>query len=180
MEHEERILTLMMDALDGELSAAEQIELETQLEAHPLYMQEWQALQAIDTLFRQTPALMPAADFAQRTIARLPNRRVRVWVLSVVYGLLLISGALPLLLGLWVFTRLDSLLAEPALMGSLFQLLGESLQIAGTLLRAVASGIGAFVVAQPVVLGWLLVMVGVIFVWGGVYRQLVAQSEQIS
>ncbi|MCZ7673420.1 MAG: hypothetical protein M5U34_43045 [Chloroflexi bacterium] len=33
---------------------------------------------AVHTLLQQAPALAPAADFAQRTIARLPNRRARL------------------------------------------------------------------------------------------------------
>ncbi|HEX6384541.1 MAG TPA: zf-HC2 domain-containing protein, partial [Anaerolineae bacterium] len=100
MEHDE-IYTMMMDALDGELSASNRIELESHLRACPPCAREWQALLAIDMLFRQTPALRPAADFAQRTLARLPNRRYRIWAIMAVYVLLLLSGMLPLFLGVW-------------------------------------------------------------------------------
>lgn len=180
MEQEERIYMLMMDALDGELSAAEHDELQSHLRTRPALMREWQALHTIDTLLRSTPALQPAADFTQRTIARLPNHRARIRVISVVYVLLLLSGILPLLLGLWVINRLGAVLSEPALLGGFGQVVYNGLQVAGAVVRALFSSVGEFVTQQPAVLGLLLVMVGVVFVWSGVYRQLVGQSRQIS
>lgn len=180
MEQEERIYMLMMDALDGELTPEQHVELEADLQAYPEMMREWQALQAIDTLFKQTPLLTPAADFAQRTIARLPNRRARIGVIGVVYVLLLLSGVLPLLLGIWAVNQLGVILSEPMLVNSLLQTVSEGLTVLGLLLRASVSSVGEFVVQQPAILGWLLVMAGVVVVWGGVYRQLVTQPTQIS
>ena len=180
MEQEDRIYMLMMDALDGELSAEGYDELQSHLRSRPALMREWQALQAIDTLFRSTPMLQPAADFTQRTVARLPNHRARIRVISVVYVLLLLSGVLPLLLGLWVINRLGTVLSEPALLGGFGQVVYNSLQVAGAVARALFTSVGEFVAQQPYVLGLLLVMVGVVFVWSGVYRQLVGQSGQIS
>lgn len=178
MEHDE-IYTMMMDALDGELSASNRIELESHLRACPACVREWQTLLAIDMLFRQTPALSPAADFAQRTLARLPNRRYRIWAIVAVYVLLLLSGMLPLLLGIWAVSRFGPMVSEPTMVRNLLESLDKGLQVTGTVLRALLSAVGEFVVQQPSVLGWLLVMAGVVFLWSGVYRQLVSQPRQI-
>ena len=99
---EENAYSLMMEALDGELSATGWAELESHLRVRPELAQEWQALQAIDQLFRSTPALSPAADFTQRTLARLPNRRTRLWFVASLYVLLLVVGLIPVLFIGWL------------------------------------------------------------------------------
>lgn len=178
MRHNE-IYTMMMGALDGELSANGHVELESHLRACPSCAREWQALMAIDMLFRQTPALSPAAGFAQRTLARLPNRRYRIWIISAIYVLLLLSGTLPLLLVVWAVSRFGPMLTEPVMVSSLLASLERTLRITGTVLRALLSGLGEFLVQQPAVLGWLMVMAGLVFLWSGIYRQLVSQPGQV-
>ncbi len=180
MEQEEYIYTLMMDALDGELAVEGRSEMDVYLQSHPALMREWEALQTIDTLFRQTPALEPAANFMQRTIDMLPNHQARQRVIGIIYLMLLLSGILPLLLAVWVINRVGGTVADPAMLGSAGQFVVEGLQIAGTLLRAVFSGAGELVMQQPIIWGWLLVMAGVVFLWSGVYRQLMGQPRQIS
>lgn len=71
MENEEYIFTLMMDALDGEISAPEQAELSTYLQTHPGLAEEWAMMQTIETLFQEAPALAPAPGFAQRTLDQM-------------------------------------------------------------------------------------------------------------
>ncbi len=179
MEHE-NIYMLMMDALDGELAENGKHDLEVHLRACPSCMHEWQAVLAIDTLFRQTPALAPAAGFAQRTLARLPNRRYRVWTISIMYVALLLGGALPMLAGIWIYSQLDTALTEPALWQTIWQAISQVFQVAGTVLRALVSGAGEFVIQQPAVVGWLLVMVGLISLWSGLFRQLIVQPAMIN
>jgi anti-sigma factor RsiW len=171
MEHEE-FITLMMDALDGELSNNGKHDLEAHLRACPECNREWQALSAIDRLFRNTPALSPAAGFAQRTIARLPNRKVRVWAISAIYGLVLLSGLVPILLTILAITRLGPVLSQPALVQSVVQSLQTTFQVGGTILSALLTGVGEMILQQPSLIGWLMVMFGIVFLWGGVYRQL--------
>lgn len=177
MELEDRIYSLMMDALDGDISVEDQAELDAHLEARPTYMAEFQAMQTIDTLFRQTPALTPAADFTQRTMERLPNRTARIWVVSAIYMALLVSGILPLMLGLWVFNQLG---LEPAFVTSTLQVFAEGYQIATAVTRALLVTAGEFVAQQPMVLGWLLVLGGIASLWGGLYRQLLSGPTQVS
>jgi len=171
MEHEE-VFTLMMDALDGELANNSKHDLEAHLRACPECSREWHALLAIDRLFRNTPALSPAAGFAHRTIALLPNRRVRIWAISAIYGLVLLSGIIPLLLGILAISKLGPILSQPALVQSLLQSLQTTLHVAGTILSALLNSAGEMILQQPTLIGWLLVMVGIVFLWGGVYRQL--------
>ena len=178
MDHENAYM-LMMDALDGEIADDRQEKLEVHLRACPTCNREWQALLAIDLLFRQTPAVAPAADFAQRTLARLPNSRMRVWTMSVLYTLLLLGGTLPMLLGLWIYNRLGPTLSEPTLWRTLWQSLSGMFQVAITVLGAGLRGAGEFVVQQPAIVGWLLVLVGLVSLWGGVFQQFVLQPQPV-
>lgn len=177
MEHEE-IYTLMMDALDGELLADEQTLLESHLRACPDCMREWQAMSAIDALFRRSPMLSPAADFTQRTLARLPNRRVRLWLMGLVYVALLAAGLLPFLLVVGTAVLLASSFGEPAAVGSGLQLLAKGLQIAGVVAGALLTGASRLIWEQPSIVGWMLVMVGIVFLWSGVYRQLLSSPAR--
>lgn len=171
-EHDE-IYEMMMDALDGELSGSEQDLLDTHLRAHPTLMREWQALTAIDTLFRQAPMLTPAADFAQRTIAQLPNRRFHLWTVGLLYLVLLFSGALPMLLGLIAVITLRPILSQPGLLENVWAAILEMAQIGGAVMTALLNGTADLVVQQPALVGWLLVIAGIAAVWGGVYRQTI-------
>jgi len=170
MEHE-HIYMLMMDALDGELAEDRRDELEVHLRACPGCIREWQAFQAIDTLFRQTPALSPAADFAERTLALLPSFRARIWTIGAIYSLLLLAGAVPILIGVWAVDQLNPIFRQPTLARSLIGSVERVLQVAGTVLGAAWNGAGEFIAQQPAVLGWLLVMVGIVALWGGVYQR---------
>jgi anti-sigma factor RsiW len=176
MEHEDTYL-MMMDALDGELDDAAQAELDAHLRACLPCRQEWQAILAVHTLLLQTPALAPAADFAQRTIARLPNRRARLAATAVIYSLLLLGGVLPLALGLWLFVIVSPIFQEPGILSSLWAIAQHTLQLAGTVVSALLSGLGELAVQQPAVIGWLLVILGIVSVWGGVSQQLIFQPN---
>jgi len=178
MEHE-HIYTLMMDALDGELADSRKGDLEAHLRACPPCQREWQALLAIDMLFRQTPSLAPAVGFAQRTLARLPNRRYRVWMIGIMYGALLLGGALPMLIGFWIYSKAGTAVTEPALWRTVWQAISQTAQVAGTVLSALLNGSGEFVTQQPAIVGWLLVMIGVISLWSGMLRQLVVQPALV-
>ncbi len=177
MEHED-FYEQMMDALDGELAAAEQLALESHLRACPPCMQEWQAIAAIDALFRRSPMFSPAAGFTQRTIARLPNRRVRMWAMGTIYVTVLLSGLLPILLLLLAAIFLVPVVQEPALVDSALQLLTKGGQLVGVVLGGLFNGLEMLVAEQPAVVGWLLVMAGVVFLWNGVYRQMLHQPAQ--
>ena len=172
MNHDDTF-ALMMDMLDGEASGNEVQALEAHLRACPECEREWRALVAIDTLFRQTPALSPAADFVEKTLARLPNRRARIWAMGAIYGAVLLGGLIPLVLLGYLGYRLMPVLSQPTLIESIFESLGTTYRAAGIILAALASGAGEVLVQQPTYVGYMLVVAGIIFLWGGVYRRLV-------
>jgi len=174
MEHEE-ILMLMMDALDDELEENGQLELNVHLEECPTCSQEWQALQAIHQLFLDTPAISPVADFTERTLGLLPIPANRLWMGSIVYGMLLISGLLPVFVILWLTSQFGPALNQPAFVDGILRAGGQVVQLTNTVMDALGQGLlnaGELAGQQPAIIGILLVMVGAILLWGGVYNQL--------
>ena len=143
MEHEERFYLMMMAALDDELAGAERAELETHLQGCPDCTREWRTLTAIETLFRQTPLLMPAVDFAERTLARLPNRRTRRMALGAIYGFLLLSGLVPLVMGLYLAARYAPILSQPELLGGIWASITGTGRAVATIIEALLTGAGA-------------------------------------
>ena len=179
MEHEERYYTMMMSALDEELPAAERDELMAHLHTCPECGREWRALLAIDMLFRQTPLLMPAVDFATRTLALLPNRRLRVRALGALYGFLLLCGIVPLLLGVFLAARYASILSEPSLLNQIWASLAGVGRVAATVVGALLDGAGRFVIEQPTIIGWMIILAGLVFLWGSVFQRLLAQPAAV-
>jgi len=175
MEHEERYYLMMMDALDNALPDEGRDDLFAHLRGCPECGREWQALLAIDMLFRQTPMLLPAVNFAERTLARLPNRRARFWALGSIYGVLLLSGIVPLLLAVFLLARYAPILGEPALVQRLLSSLIGMGRTVVTVGDALLAGAGRFVIEQPAIVGWLIVLVGLVLLWGGVLQRLLLQ-----
>jgi anti-sigma factor RsiW len=175
MAHDENYYVMMMDALDGELAEASRSDLEAHLRACPECLREWNALLAIEMLFRQSPVLSPAAGFATRTIALLPNRRARVWALGLVYAVLLLGGLLPVaLIGLLVVRYLP-ILQDPGLLGHIWDSLANIARVAGTVVGALFAGAGRIFQEQPVLIGWVIILAGLVILWGGVYQRLLLQ-----
>jgi hypothetical protein len=83
-----------------------------------------------------------------------------------------------LLIGFWAVYRLGPVLSNPTLVYSVLQAMERVLQVSATVLSALLSGAGELVQQQPAVIGWLLVMIGVVSLWGGVYRQVLSPQLQ--
>jgi anti-sigma factor RsiW len=180
MEHE-TFFALMMDALDGELADDGRSRLESHLRACPPCMQEWTAITAVDTLFRQATAVNPPVGFAERTLEALPNRQLRVLTMGILYMMLLFSGILPLLLGGLAVTVLRPSLDQPGVWESLWQSAVHIVQVIGTVFGALLISVGDFIGQYPAVLGWALVMAGVVSLWSGVLRHLaIPQPRQMT
>lgn len=179
MDHEE-IYLLMMDALDGELPEDGWNSLESHLRACPACEQEWYALQAIETLLRTTPALAPPADMVQRTLMRLPNPAYRTWVIGAVYSLLLLSGILPVVGAVVLLGTFGTTVFNWSVVSAFLTPIWDTITVLPIMLSALLNALGAFIAQQPAIVGVLLVMVGVIMVWGGVYSQLIASSPRLA
>jgi anti-sigma factor RsiW len=176
-EHDENYYVWMMEALDGELAAGDRFALDAHLRTCPRCAREWEALLAVESLLRQTPLLWPAADFAQRTLALLPDRRYRLWAIGVFYLLVLLSGIVPLFLGAWAMSRLAPILSQPEMLQAVLDAIARPVQLFFTVLDALAAAAGRFVIEQPALVGSLLVMAGLIFLWGSVYQRLVLSPQ---
>ncbi len=175
MEHEERFYLMMMDALDGELDEDRQPEWQAHLRACPDCSRQWRTLMTIDMLFRQTPMLMPALDFAERTLARLPDPRARRVALGAIYAVLLLSGLFPLVVGLFFVARYAPILSRPELLGGVWASIAGVGRAAATVIEALLAGAGRFVIEQPALIGWFIILAGLVFLWGGVLQRLLAQ-----
>jgi anti-sigma factor RsiW len=174
----EDLYTMMMDALDGELAEAEWAELEVHLRARPQLQREWEAMRMVDALFSSTPLLQPAAGFAQRTMARLPGSRQRLWAGVLIYFLVLAAGIVPLIALGWIAVQLMPALGQPALFRSLAQGVAELARLLGVVLDALLDGAGQLVGQRPTVVAGLLLMVSVVLLWFGVYNRLVLRHQQ--
>lgn len=156
--NEERIITLMMDALDGVLDESESAELESGLAANPTLAQEWEAMQTIDALLISTPPATQPINFAANTLSQLPNERNRRLFVSAFFLLLLIGGIMPILGGIALSSGFG---------GSFMQ----SLQLFGVISATITSGAFTLVFSQPVALALLTAMLCAILLWASVFRQ---------
>lgn len=177
-QHNESYYLMMMDALNGQLAAAEKQQLESHLRTCPACQQEWNALSAIDHLFRQAPMLMPAVDFAERTVGLLPDRRARVWALSAIYGLLLLTGIIPVIAVTWALVRYSTAFSDGGMVQGIAAAIGSAVQLGGTVVGALVAGAGRLVVEEPAVIGWTLLLAGSVFLWGGVIQRLLVQPQR--
>jgi anti-sigma factor RsiW len=167
-EHESAY-ALMMDALDGDLST--QGALNAHLQQCVPCAREWHTLQAVDQLLRHAPIITPATDFAQRTIARLPNQRHRLWSLSALYVFLLIGGIIPLILIGFLAIRFAPLVMEPSMARVLWEPLVTIWGLAATVSNALLIAATGFIRQQPALWGIVLIMAGTIALSGEAYQR---------
>jgi hypothetical protein len=96
---------------------------------------------------------------------------------------LFLSGALPLMLVGWVTVRFGPALLEPAVWRGLAQAMGQVGQLIATVLSGLWLGLGGlatYLGEQPMFWGWMILMMAVTVLWGGVYRQLVLVQVPIT
>jgi hypothetical protein len=105
---------------------------------------------------------------------------LRIFVTGSIYSLLLISGILPLAIFIWLVIQFAPALNQPAFVDGLLQAGSQVVQLGQAALSACWQGLGTLgelLGQQPAILGWLFVMIGVVFLWGGVYSQLTRQQR---
>lgn len=171
--NEEEIYTLMMEALDGELSPAGWQQLHQSLELHPQLAREWSAMQAVDQLFSQAQLITPASHFAPATIAKLPDLKYRRSLLATVYTAVLMAGFAPLIALLWFITPWLLQAGVPTVVSET----GQFLSVFFNAFFLILLNFGELLRHNPAILGLFMVMVGSISLWSGVYRHLVNQPQ---
>lgn len=98
-----QIEQLMMDALDGTLSASDHKMLSAYLDAHPEERALFARMQGVDTLLRTAPMQAPPPALKHSVMAALPNRRIETatlrWtqivfliVFASLIGMLMVAG----------------------------------------------------------------------------------------
>ena len=159
---------LMMDALDGTLSMAQERELQQYLQDYPVLAAEWRSMQVVDSWLTDAPLVEPAADFTAQTMLRLPNLSVRRWAVAISFAIVLILGMVPILgaaVALTAFSSAD-------LVGSL-QFLSSLTRIVADASFQILLSWGEFATQNPATIGMFLLMIGAITLWSGVYNQMV-------
>lgn len=176
---QEQLYALMMEALDGELSEVDTARLESHLRARPRLAREWEAMRAVDALFRSSPVLQPAVNFRQQTLARLPHSRQRLYAGAIIYLMVLASGLIPLAALGWIAIQFIPIVGQPAFWRSLWHGALEFVNLLQVTISALLNGAGEFLREQPVALAWFVVLVGIVVLWAGVYNRLVLQSRRV-
>ena len=179
MEHAD-IQNLMMESLDRELAVEQRTEMDAHLQDCPSCAREWHLILAVHELLQEAPMLGPAADFAQRTVALLPNTKYRIYAMAAVYGILLLVGFIPLAVVAWFGLQFIPALGQPVLVQGMLQAGGQILSLIEAVLGAFWQGLGNLgdiLGQQPALLGWSLVLLGIVFLWGGVYSQLTRRQR---
>jgi hypothetical protein len=170
---EERIYQLMIKALDGESDAAESAELQTRLDESPALAHEYAMMARIDTLLRTTPAVAPPRNLVARTLAQLPQAQHNLWFIGVFYMVLLFSGLLPIGLGVWAYFQFGDL----AVLDTFLQTGSSVWGVTQTLAGALITSIGNLIADQPLIFGWLTILLGIVLTWRSVYVQLTRRPQ---
>ena len=92
----------------------------------------------------------------------------------------MLSGILPILLIVWAANTVVPVVSQPAFVETMQQVWAQAVRLIGVVSGALFKGLGELIVQQPAIVGWLLVLAGMVFVWNGVYRQLLSQPTAVS
>ena len=160
--NEEQAFALMMDALDGVLDESDSAELNRYLTHHPDLAAEWDAMQAVDNLLRESPPAVVPTNFSERTLARLPNPRARRIFMAMFFILLFLGGLIPVALGIYTISQGSLATAGIDLSGGF--------QVVRVLIIGISSAVRSLVVTQPVIYAWLTTMLLSILLWVQTYR----------
>lgn len=178
MTHDEAF-ALMMDALDGVLTAGNRIRLDDHLVACPECRAEWDSLQVVDSLLAGA-TMVPAPDgFGQRLEARLavPSWRRAfgaLFALGLGSLLILVLVAVPAsiaLLAVWTAYN------DPQRFADMVVWLNQLARVSGALLGSLLTTtrlVVAEIAANPLALLWSLAAGVAVALWGHLTRQALA------
>lgn len=161
--------------IDGELSEAEMLEVETRLRTDEAYQAEHLVLTRIDQLLLEAPVVEPPADFVARFETRLEQRLKRRRNLI---GASMISLVLVLATGLlfWSFAAsglsLLGWLNGVNVLGYIVDLLQGALMNVGIIFRVVILVAGTVfqLIKHPIFWGYMLLVVGLVSLWAQVLK----------
>ena len=173
--NEDQLFSLMTDALDGVIGERDREILEYHLASRPDLAEEWRAMQQIEQLFRAAPTVPAPIYFAERTLALLPDSRVRRVFAGSTFAILLLLGVIPIWGGLLLYWQMGTGL----MFGNFGRIVSESWATVQMVITTFVSTIELTMNTQPYLYGWLFLMLGVIGVWASLYWQLIHQVRPI-
>ncbi|HEX3052608.1 MAG TPA: sigma-E factor negative regulatory protein [Aggregatilineaceae bacterium] len=159
----------MQRALDQELSAAELDALHTQISESPDTAQQWERLQQVDQVIRETPLVAPLPGFTERVMAAiaampLPGFAKGHMGLGLALGLLA-AALLTLPLLSVVLILLLSVATNPSALNSFFQSLTDSSGTVAALAGNAGDELAQLVTKTPVLLALLTVVIPLTALW---------------
>lgn len=167
----------LIQYIDGQLSAAEAVQIEARLKQDKAYQAEHTALKRVDQLLLDAPMVAPSPNFTARFEARLAQRVRRRRNLI---GVSIISLVVALSAGLLVWSFADSgstllsLVNGVNLLGYALDLLQSVFAGVGVVFRVVTlmSGTMFQLVKHPVFWGFLFLVVGLVSLWAQLLRRV--------
>lgn len=165
----------LIQYLDGELSASEVADVETELKQDKAYQAQLAALNRVELLLGESSLVTPASNFASRFEQRLDQRlkRRRNMLGAAIIGLVVVLAA-----GLLVWTLADAgtallgLVNGVNLVGYAVDLLQSVFTVAGMIIRVVTMVSEATfqIIQHPVFWGYALVVIGLVSLWAQLLR----------
>jgi anti-sigma factor RsiW len=173
MNTDDHILDLMSRALEDALGAQESAELQRHLAGNPEVARQWHSLLFIESLLRTTPPVPVPANFAARTLARLPSPRLRLAWFGFFWFALMLGGLLPLAALLWLA---GSAGFSPALVGGIVQEMVAVLQLIGA---AVFSALTFLSREQPWLMAGLVLPLLLVAGWVMLWQELTSSPTPV-
>ena len=93
---------------------------------------------------------------------------------------MLLSGIVPLVIGLFLAARYAPILSRPELLGGIWSSISGVGRALATIIEALLTGAGRFVIEQPALIGWFIILAGLVFLWGGVFQRLLMQPVEVA
>lgn len=160
------VYALMLDAIEGQLSDAQEEELASYLLKYPDLATE------LDSMKGHTPfaerftceLATPSTAFVEETVAYLPNLRLRRYIMGSFAGLLIIVSILPFA-GLFLLVANASMALIEAFLSGLAQIIYNA---------------GYSVITQPITLAIVAFMLGSILLWSTMYRRMVLRPVVVT
>lgn len=175
MTHKE-VFALMMDELDGVLTAAGRERLEQHLALCADCYAEWEALRLVDNLFASAPTIPAPTGFSQRVQARLEAPSVKrtlgaLFALSLGSVAALLVVAVPAavaLLSIWTVYN------QPGRFTELLIWLNQLVGVSSSLMGALWTTLRLFfveVAGDPAILAWTLAAGAAVGLWAHFVRR---------
>jgi anti-sigma factor RsiW len=168
MTHSSNMDELMMNALDGALSAEQRRTLNEYLDQHPQERALFERMQGVDTLLRAERVTAPPPGLKYHVMAAVPRQRIEPatlrWpqIVFIILAASLLASIIAVILFV-VFSTLQPLLPQSVL-PALVSILSSIIEF-GVSIFSVVIAIGRAALAQPVTWLVMCVAMSIVALW---------------